>query len=192
MPEKLFDVPFYRASTVPREFEIVSKVMPIRMHWDQTANQGRLCGRSLCALCREGMKSEIRWLIRLAESEDSHYLMEFRTRHREFCESASEIQSRGLAVVVAVFRDGTLRNSPVEGRILREGVLKPLFDLRRLVDACYLAPLLVKEGPRVEPGESLPELGQVQDTRFRDQFPGMSPEKLARVRARMTNWPSRK
>jgi hypothetical protein len=192
MEDRIPEVPFYRASTVPRVFEVVSRLRPIRMHWDQTANRARVCGRHVCALCRDGMKSEIRWLLRLQETPDSHYLLELRERHRSFCEEVSAVQDRNLSAVVSVFRDGTLRNSPVECQLLREGVATALFDLRRLVDACYLPPITLREGIRVEPDDPLPALGQVQDTRILDQISARCPDRAARVAARMTNWPRRK
>ena len=159
------DVPFYRASTVEREFLVVSEVRPVRMHWIQPENRAVLCGRDRCALCRDAFRSEVRWLVRLKDRQANHYFMELREPQRKELEAIQALQELGQSAWISVSRAGPARNDRVVVRVLKEVSFDDPFSLRNLVEAVYGKARTIGGQERVEPDSSLPPGCQDQDTR---------------------------
>ena len=158
-----WEVPFLKASTVPREFTVVGRVFAFPMHWVSGQGAGVLCGWEDCALCRAGFRQETRYMLRLRESGGSDYLLEVRPRLRTVMEELELLQRGNQTAVVQIWKAGSCRNSPVAVDILRVEAWSSFFDVSNLVKAAY-RPAICGDGGHHPGSRQQPP----QERRFQD------------------------
>lgn len=155
---------FVRVSTVPRSFLVVGRVARVEMHYGYLCNGGRLCSGVTCSACREGLKPEIRHLVRLEEADRTHYLWEARPRLAALLAEVEAYQASGRTVELELWRARSAPNAPIEARILAVVAYPDLYDLERLVVSCYQPPIRIAEPPRLDPDRPRSPVVGIQDT----------------------------
>lgn len=147
----MHECPFVSASTVARQFLVVSELAEALGHWDSLAGSFRHCAVANCHLCRQGYGSEYRYLLRLEAEEGGDYLMWLRKRHLPFVEELRAAQKRGQTLRVVVWRAGSAKNSPVEIRSLGAVSSPPLYQISSLL-AALMGPAICieRDGSKVE------------------------------------------
>lgn len=160
--------PFLKASTAARDFTVVSRIERAIIHWGYFTRGGRLCGGPNCAACREGMKPENRWILRLEESRSSSYLFEARPRLQASIAEIALMQQRGESALVRIWRAGSAPNHPIDLDILRAVSFPQLFCVTRLISRVYEPAMLIREAQNNTVSQAPSGLGHIQDTGFED------------------------
>lgn len=140
----IHEVPYFKPSTTPRVFTVISTIHGMLTHYDR--EPGTQCGGPNCRMCAEGWGSQWRWILRLETPEMHHYLLQLRERHRSVVELVAASQRHGMTRVIEVEKAGSYRNSPVQVRSLREISCSSLWEIAPLEAATFHpAPLIVPE-----------------------------------------------
>lgn len=158
------ELSFLKPSTVARDFLVMSRIQPARIHWGFAGPGGRHCSGADCLACREGMKSEVRFLLRLLETGGSEYLFEARSRVEPVIAQVARLQLERKSAVIRIRKDGQYINSPISVELLREVLLPNLYDVSRLIQANYAPAVRVKEQEIITTNDLPSELVRIQDT----------------------------
>lgn len=153
-----------KSSTVARDFLVMSRIQPARIHWGFAGPGGRHCGGSSCLPCREGMNSEERFVLRLLEVGGSEYLFEARPRLQAVIREVARLQLDGQSAVLRIRKDGQFVNSPISAEIIRAVNCPNLYSVSRLIERFYQPAIRVVEREVITMDNLPAPLVRIQDT----------------------------